>query len=463
MEIHVRKNDYQDRFLSCQSKFPCLKAGIGSGKTLLMLVKVYRYCEQYPETSALVVRKTFTDLRDSTLKDFQQYFQCTVGSDKNYSFRNKSKIMFRHADELEVLKNLNLGIAAIEQAEEFENDTQFQFIRDRLRQQNGAKVRPLIVIANANGHNWIHQLWISGADREEIDASTGQFHYKRGEYQCLTADTFANARNLPPDFITDCRAKEIEAPNHYRQYVLNDDTVTSGDDFVFTMQELEQARKTECASQEAFQTKIVAFDISRYGNDKCAAICIQEVNQVVWRQIFLETWEKKDAAYTQGRIIATAANLQADGKVIDEDGIGGPVLDNLNAHIRDHDDQYKGFRNPNLSYEDDKFFGNPRTAMAFKLKDMIAAGRMIGLSEDVCQELLQLRYTYKPDGRRILISKEKLRAEGVKSPDRADSLLMAVSLIGSVRDKWERRYHQQPAYASEKWNPFENDDFKYFA
>jgi hypothetical protein len=63
-----------------------------------------------------------------------------------------------------------VGIAGIEQAEEFEDDKQFQIIRDRLRQENGSPVRPLVVIANANGHNWIHSLWMAGAHCEEIDS-----------------------------------------------------------------------------------------------------------------------------------------------------------------------------------------------------------------------------------------------------------------------------------------------------
>jgi len=37
--------------------------------------------------------------------------------------------MFRHASELAVLKNINLSIFGIEQAEEFETDEQFQLQR----------------------------------------------------------------------------------------------------------------------------------------------------------------------------------------------------------------------------------------------------------------------------------------------------------------------------------------------
>ncbi len=454
MEIKVRAGDYQDLFLSSKSKFPCIKAAVGTGKTLLMLVKIYDYCERFPGTTALVVRKEFTDLRDSTIKDFQDYFGVTVGVDKNYILPCGSKIMFRHAKEIEVLKNINLGIAGIEQAEEFDDDKQFQFIRDRLRQNNGADIRPLVVIANANGHNWIFKLWLEGSERHEINADTGQYHYTKGEYDCVTATTFANLRNLPADFVADCRAKEVEAPNHYKQYILNDDDITQQDDFVFTFQELEAARRLSYAKHEGYGLRLTGYDIARYGNDKCAAVCIQQMAALFWKVCHVEEWEKKDLDYTTGRIISITASLMSTGKIIDIDGLGSGPFDTINANIKDPEDKYKGFTNPNYEYAENKSFGNPRTAAAFKLKDLVAKGWISLTDEQVCQELQTLRYTFMNDGRRILISKEKMRAEGIPSPNKADALLMAVSLIGAVREKQEKQYRTNQSQYSKEENLF---------
>lgn len=452
MEVKLRAGDYRDKFLSSVNKFPSIIAGVGSGKTLLMLVKIYKYCEEYPGTTALVVRKEFTDLHDSTINDFQNYFNVKVGSDKNYTLPDGSKIMFRHASEIAVLKNINLGIAGIEQAEEFEDDKQFQFIRDRLRQENGAKVRPLVVIANANGHNWIYNLWIKNSHREEINAETGQFHYTNGKYECLTANTFANAKNLPQDFLDDCTAKEIEAPNHYRQYVLNDHEVTEKDDFVFTFQELEAARKLEYALREGYGLRLSGFDIARYGADKCAAVSIQQMGALRWKVNYVDEWEKRDLAYTTGRIVNTVAELHPDGQIIDADGYGAGNLDHINAKISEPEDKYKAFHNATYKYAENKQYGNPRTRAAFELKDLILKGHISLTDEDVCQELLTLRFTYMTDGRKILISKEKMRKEGIKSPNKADALLMAVSLIGKVRQKQQRQYKKvgQPQYSKEE-------------
>ena len=414
----------------------------------MMLVKIFNYCEDYPGTTALIVRKEFTDLKDSTMRDFEKYFSVKIGSDKDYHFPNGSKLMFRHAAEIEVLKNINLGIAGIEQAEEFEDDTQFTFIRDRLRQENGAKVRPLCIIANANGHNWIWQLWINQAQAREIDYMTGQYHYTKGEYECLTANTFANEKNLPPDFIADLKRMELEAPNHYKQYILNSDEQTDQDDLVLPWTELEGARKLDFMLREGYGLRLTGFDIARYGNDKCAAVCIQQFGALVWKVIHVEQWGKEDLDYTTGRILSVSASLNSHINIIDEDGMGGGPFDSITKGRGRKD--FKGFRNPGLPYDENKFYGNKRTENAFKVKDMVIKKHLALEDEALMQELSTIKYKYMNDGRKILISKEDMRKEGIKSPNLADALIMAVSLIGSVKWEQERQYVSMPQYSKEE-------------
>uniref|UniRef100_A0A6M3KE57 Putative terminase n=1 Tax=viral metagenome TaxID=1070528 RepID=A0A6M3KE57_9ZZZZ len=402
----------------------------------MFLLKIYTYCEQYSGTTALIVRKEFTDLKDSTMRDFERYFNVKIGADKDYYLPNTSKIMFRHAAEIEVLKNINLGIAGIEQAEEFETDEQFQFIRDRLRQQNGADIRPLCVIANANGHNWVWKYWFNNPPSEE--------------YHGITATTFDNEINLPKDFIADLRRMETEAPNHYKQYVLNSFEETDQDDYVFTWVELNEAKKNIYGLREGYGLRISGFDVARYGEDKCADVTIQQNGALNWQVAHKEQWQKKDGDYTIGRIQSIVNTVHSEFNIVDEDGLGGPMLDVINAKIDDPNKKYKGFRNPSISYEKNKFYGNRRTEAIFKLKDMITKGWLSGLDDELCEELMTLKFVYQTDGRRILVSKEVMRAEGIKSPNLADALLMAVSLIGEINYKQVNQYsYSQPQYSKE--------------
>ncbi len=448
MEIKVKKGGYQAEFLFSKSKFPCLKSSIGTGKTLLLLLKIYTYCEDYPGSHALIVRKEYTDLKDSTIKDFERYFNVTVGSDKDYKLPNGSIIMFRHAAEIQVLKNINLAIAGIEQAEEFENDIQFQFIRDRLRQENGSDVRPLVIIANANGHNWIYDLWIAKAQNVNlIDEATGQRHYKNENYECWTANTWANEKNLPPDFIADCRAKETEAPNHYKQFILNSDDEVEQSDRLFTFQELLNTKNNPYLLREGYGYKVAGFDVARYGDDKCACVILRQNGALHWEQVFVDQWDHKDLNYTTGRILTTANEQGVNKSVIDEDGMGAGPLDTL-VKGRNRDD-FLGFRNPNLGYDTNKFYGNARTANAYKLKDLVMKGHIHISDENLIKELCTLKYTFDNNQRRILVSKEKMRQEGIKSPNLADALIMAVSLIGEINYKQEQDFNQHPQYSKE--------------
>ena len=457
MQIEIAEGEYQDLFLFSDSKFPCLKAGVGTGKTMCLLIKIFNYCEQYPGTTGLIVRREFTDLRDSTMIDFEKYFSVKIGSDKNYTFPNKSKLMFRHGSELAVLKNMTLGIIGIEQAEEFETDEQFHFLRDRLRQKNGAKVRPLCVIANANGHNWVWDLWIKGADAETIDATTGQFKYRKeftdletGEtqyYECITANTFANKKNLPSDFLSDMRQKEFDAPNNYHQYVMNLDDVTDDDDLCYPFTELTACRHQDWLPRTGYGARVAGFDIARYGNDKCACVCIEQVSALYWRVCHVEQWEHRDLDYTTGRILSLSAQLGTLKNVVDEDGIGAGPLDSITKGRGRTD--FAGFRNPVLSYEKNKFYGNARTVSAFELKDLIAKRHISLEDEGLIQELSTMRYRFANDGRRILVSKEEMRKDKIKSPNMADALLMAISQIKDLKYEDDNKYVTMPQYYEE--------------
>jgi len=442
----VELKKYQAEFLSSEKRFPCMIAAIGSGKTFMLLLKAWEFCEKYPDSLALIVRKEFTDLRDSLMKDFKKYFNCVPDSNKEYHFKNGSVIMFRHGSEMDVLKNLNLSFVGIEQAEEFETDETFTFLRDRLRRQS-SPIRQLCIIANARGMNWIWKRFIQGTEIKEVNQETGEYIYTNGEYHTVTANTFANEDNLPPDFIADLRRMETESPNHYKQYVLNSFEELEEDDLLFTLNELNASKNLDVALHDGYGLRIMGFDIARYGNDKCATVCIQQLFATTWQAIHTEQWEKKDLDYTTGRILSTSVRLNSDDSIIDEDGIGAGPLDFL---THGQDKNFQGFRNIPLSRDKNKDYANHRTQYAFELKDMINKGFIKLTQDELIQELTTIRYRYTNDGRKMLIPKEEMRKKGFLSPNLADALIMAVSIINKTQRKQARQYRNFNNYSQEE-------------
>lgn len=176
---------FQKAFINSTSRFPCFKAGWGTGKTTCAIMKGLILSDAYKNNLGLVVRKKYIDLRDSTLKDFERYTGLHVPqSTKEILIGRGSKVMFRHGDELSALQNVNLGWAYIEQGEEFETEETFMMLRGRLRRDlepadhwkdkqsqeypelveyiKNNQLRQIMVIANAAGHNWIWKKWVKG-------------------------------------------------------------------------------------------------------------------------------------------------------------------------------------------------------------------------------------------------------------------------------------------------------------
>jgi hypothetical protein len=409
MEFEVKEIDlldYQDEFVFSEKRFPAIIAGVGTGKTYMLLLKIWNFCDQYPNSLALVVRKEFTDLRDSTMKDFEKYFNVTIDSHKEYRMDNGSIIMFRHGDDLNVLKNINLSIFGIEQAEEFPTEETFDMLRDRLRRQN-APLRQGCIIANANGHNWIWKRWINNPPDEN--------------YHCVQATTFDNAANLPLDFVEDLKRKEIENPQQYKRFVMNCHEVLDGDDLLLNY-DLIQPAVGRKLSHLPVHGRMLTADIARYGDDESVFGVLEARGLFHYELIHIEAWLGQDTMKSVGKIVDMMRIFKPVAVVVDDDGIGGGVTDRL-VELKKPVIPFKG----GTKARNEKRYANTRTEGYFKLKELFDKG-YITLPDDakLNDQLMTIRYRFKSFGQVMLVPKEEMRKEGIASPDRADMLMMGV-------------------------------------
>ena len=209
IEIKFKFEGFQQPFISTEARFPAFVAAWGTGKTMCLIARGLKESVKYKNNLGVIFRKNFTDLRDSTIKDFVRYTNLSVPmSTKEVTLPNtNSTIMFRHGDELSGLQNVNLGWFGIEQAEEFDSSDTFDMLRGRLRRKNAG--RKGFVIANTNGHNWIFKRWkVSDPERDE-------------EFKLFEANSFDNVSNLPADTLADWRKMQKDSPHLYNRYVLN--------------------------------------------------------------------------------------------------------------------------------------------------------------------------------------------------------------------------------------------------
>lgn len=103
----------------------CYQGGYGSGKTFCGSLLGILLCLKFAGIRGLVGAKTYTLVRDTTLKTYFEHLDnmgFIEGKDYEWSaslqqlkFKNKSEILFRHFDDPNSLKSLNLGFVEIEE------------------------------------------------------------------------------------------------------------------------------------------------------------------------------------------------------------------------------------------------------------------------------------------------------------------------------------------------------------
>ena len=224
------------------------------------------------------------------------------------------------------------------------------------------------------------------------------------------------------------------------------------EDALYAVSDFENGRQHAHSLAQGYGIRVAGFDIARYGDDKCAAFIWQQMGALHWEEIFVDEWDHKDLNYTTGRILSICNEQRIDMAAIDEDGLGAGPFDTLSKGRGL--DYFVGFRNPGISYQDNKSFGNVRTVNAYKLKDALVNGHRNIKSQKVIEELLTIKYNFDHNQRRILVSKDKMRKDGFKSPNIADAAIMAESLIGQVKQKQERQYEPNIQSYSKEGNLF---------
>lgn len=120
------------------------QGGYGSGKTFAGALLGILLALKFPGIRGLVGAQTYTLVRDTTLQTYFEHldnFGFTEGKDYDWSsslqkltFKNGSEILFRHFDEPNKLKSLNLGFVEIEEMSDIPYDT-FKMLLGRMRQK----------------------------------------------------------------------------------------------------------------------------------------------------------------------------------------------------------------------------------------------------------------------------------------------------------------------------------------
>lgn len=392
------------------------------------------YSEQIPNNLGIIFRKEYTDLRDSTVKDFEKYTGLKVDSQRNAQV-GSSTIMFRHIEELHNIQNVNLGWFAIEQADELDSDKEFFLLFGRLRREVhpsqyfkdlGLAYRSGFVIGNAGDH-WGKVLWKEG---------------KLDDAECIEATTWDNKDVLPQDFLDSMRTLEKTKPEIYKQFVVNDWSVNADQYILITKQSIDLL--TSRVDVTPRKKKVLACDPAT-GGDECV-IYIMENTRIIETKIL----HYDDTMKIVGEIILMMERHRINDCAIDTIGIGKGIADRLgemNRNIIPINSSEKAI--------DHERFANKRAEMWWYAMELIQSKEVEPITdEELIRQLTTLRYNPpKSNGKISLELKHETKKRLGRSPDRADAFIYGLWALKEVTEDNELntqsflRFRKKPTFS----------------
>lgn len=329
----INSMPFQQRFLNSKARLVFMESGWSTGKSMCLIMKAMEQMEIWKNNLGVLFRKEFTDLFDSTMKDFEFYTEIKPNSHRNVDFKNGSRLMFRHIEEMNNIQNMNLGFFGIEQGEELKTDMQFFKLFGRLRRNNSS--RQGYVIANKNGHDWIYKLKNEGVYDDVNDPK----HLNRLD-EHIEATSFDNKDNISPDTWSLWYALKRSKPEVWNRFIMNSDEENDMIDTIIPGAWI-TAAVNRGVKKKLSGKRIIIIDPADQGIDETVVYGIED-SKIIDEEIY----GKKTTMETAGRALRMKKKLEADIIGLDGIGIGAGIRDRLRELI------------PRQASDDNKFLKN---------------------------------------------------------------------------------------------------------
>ena len=223
----------------------------------------------------------------------------------------------------------------------------------------------------------------------------------------------------PQAMLSEASKCHEKSPGDY-DYIWLGNPLKKGDDYLFGADGLKSCMTVEMNKGSEWH-RIMGVDIARFGGDEIVYCVLESRGPVMWEVIHMEAHKFKKLNETTGKIIDMIREFTLDAVVTDDTGMGGGPTDFLSETNKN----VYAFNGADKS-ENPKLF-NARAVGYFRLSEYIEKGWIkIPQDDDLYKQLLTIRYKYKSNGQKIIMSKDEMRGDGIKSPDRADALMMAL-------------------------------------
>lgn len=188
------------------------------------------------------------------------------------------------------------------------------------------------------------------------------------------------------------------------------------------------ARKYKAEGFEGLP-KIIGVDVARFGDDQTVMFLRQGRKSTL-----LGAWRGKDVAEVTAQVIHFIEEHKPDGVVVDSDGIGAPVYDNLK--FRGYHQRLFDFHGGHPAHDPNAYF-NQRAEVWGRMRDWLKGGAEIPDNSDIEMDLTGPEYGFSPRNQLQLEKKDDMKARGVNSPDFGDALAMTFAVTITPKVKYD--------------------------
>lgn len=173
----------------------------------------------------------------------------------------------------------------------------------------------------------------------------------------------------------------------------------------------------------------IGVDVARYGDDETTII--PRIGKYVPD---FETYSKQDTMVTAGRVIRLAKDMMKRYErpscvvKIDDDGVGGGVTDRLREIVSEEERLYIEVidcHNGGKALNDENYYNWGSESWATMREYLHDGDIQIPNDEDLVGQLSTRKYKVTSKGKIQLESKDDMKKRGLRSPDRADALVLA--------------------------------------
>lgn len=170
--------------------------------------------------------------------------------------------------------------------------------------------------------------------------------------------------------------------------------------------------------------KIMSIDVARFGDDE-SVIGVRQGRSFK----ICQRYSGQDLYVMTGYAEEWIAKEKPDGIVVDADGLGAGLYDNIKGrgHGRNGYCQLHEFHGGMRPHNQIKFF-NRRAEVWALMKEQIEAQFQIPDSPEFADDLTGLRYGFTAKQQIQLERKEEMKARGLASPDMGDCLAMSFAI-----------------------------------